>query len=135
MDAKRHQPRSESVLSVKERVSAVLQLHQHEDPLTPLSVAEVCRRSGVNRANLYATYPDLVAQILRRPIGMRTSSRLSDLSQEAKQCDAHDIEARVRVKALLYLCLELRAEVEKLQATVRDGARSAGKETVKRRKP
>lgn len=135
MDARRHRPRNVDMLSVKDRVDAVLQLHQHEDPLNPLSVAEVCRRSRVNRANLYATYPELVAQILRRPIGARANSKPPSSLQELMRCDAQDVETRVQVKALLYICLELRAEVEKLQAAVRDGVHSADKKAIKKSRP
>lgn len=134
MDVKHRRPRSIGVLSVKDRVDAVLQLQQREAPFDPLSVAEVCRRAGVNRANLYATHPELVAQILRRPADARGRSKPRDLSQERVRCDAQD-EMRAQVKALLYICLELRAQVEKLEAGARGSIRPADKKTTKKSRP
>lgn len=134
MNVKHHRPRSIGILSVKDRIDAVLQLQQREAPFDPLSVAEVCRRAGVNRANLYVTHPELVAQILRRPVNARGRSKPRDLPQERVRCYAQD-EMRVQVKALLYICLELRAQVEKLESGARSGVRPADKKATRKSTP
>lgn len=121
------QPRNKPSLSVAERVSAVMQLRQFENSHNPITIAEVCRRSGVNRSNLYATHPDLVAAILRRPINSNRDMERVEKKRSSVNADVGRAEKNSREKALLYLCLELRAEVDKLRAAKKGGARGDGK--------
>jgi len=123
-------PRNRTSLSVVERVSAIVQLCQFESPDVPLSVAEVCRRSGVNRSNLYVSHPDLVASILNLQSNSKHYPERSEKRQSVIKVDKGLQEFNVREKALLYLCLELRAEIEKLCATKKVDVREPGKRAV-----
>jgi hypothetical protein len=115
------------VLSVTERVAAVLQLQKQEHPNQPLSVAEVCRRSGVSRANLYATHPALVAAILGRTSDSvhRAVAKRGDAVSLSVSTVSPAVSARE--KSLLYLCVELQAEVQNLRSIL--GVDSAVKKT------
>ncbi len=93
-----------------------MQLHKFERPHDPLSVAEVCRQSGVNRSNLYATHPDLVASILRRPINANGETTDSRTQRPPALSNVRSKNFSLREKALLYLCLELQAEIESLRS-------------------
>ena len=94
--------------TVRERVEAAIRLRRHVSPASPLSVAAVCRDASVNRSNLYAHYPDLVQAIRAtwpQPAAGRPSRQARPAAPGRPPVD----------KALLYLCLELRAEVEALR--------------------
>jgi AcrR family transcriptional regulator len=95
--------------TVRERVQAAIALRLHANPAAPVSVAGICRDAAVSRANLYAHYPDLVAAIRAtwqpRRVPVKQGPRDQDTSRTLPPVD----------KALLYLCLELRAELEALR--------------------
>lgn len=93
---------------VRERVEAAIRLRRHAAPASPVSVSAICKDAAVSRANLYAHYPDLVAAI-RSTWPERGDSPVprSDAGPAPSPQPAD--------RALLYLCLELRAEVEALR--------------------
>lgn len=101
-------------LTVRERFEAAVHAYRQENPASQPPVALVCRLAGLNRANIYATHPDLVASL--------RASRLSQpRPREVVPQDGQRVSSKVKdegkyLKALLYLCLELRAEVESLRA-------------------
>lgn len=98
--------------SVRDRVEAALALRRHAEPSSPVAISLICRDAGVSRANLYAHYPDLVQKI---------RSTWAPRTEPAKRAELA-IEKAVRLPvvdtALLYLCLELRAEVEALRMRI-----------------
>jgi hypothetical protein len=98
--------------SVRERVEAALTLRRHAEPASPVAISLICRDAGISRANLYAHYPDLV-QTIRATWGPR--------NEIAKRGGTATVTAARRPAvdaALLYLCLELRAEVEALRKRI-----------------
>lgn len=96
-------------LTVRERIEAAIGLRRHANPALPLSVSAICREAAVSRANLYAHYPDLV-QAIRSTWLPRAAPAQSADKARAPLLDRAPID-----KELLYLCLELRAEVEALR--------------------
>jgi hypothetical protein len=104
------------VLSVTERVEAVLQLQKQERPNERLSVAEVCRRSGVSRANLYATHPTVVAAILGRTSDSAHRALAKERNAVSMPVRTASPVTSAREKSLLYLCVELQAEIQNLRS-------------------
>jgi len=99
-------------LNPRERVEAALKLHQMESPGTSLSVAKVCAQASVSRANLYAHHPDLVKKILGLGKAAAKRAKPSTTLVDLKKSLAAE---RRKAKALLLVCLELQAEVRRLQ--------------------
>jgi transposase-like protein len=97
-------------LTVVERVNAALRMVQCTR-VRDASVSEISRRAGLNRADLYATYPELVAKILGRPVGERPM-RLSEPADD--ECSGVSPD-RVSERESALLCLELQAEVQHLR--------------------
>lgn len=111
----RSEMKNQNDLSVAARVGAALQIQRHGGSSKRMSVSEICRLAGVNRANLYATHPEIVAAILGHPIGEK-AVRPSKETAQARQGRVSSASASQQEKALLYLCLELQAEVQSLRA-------------------
>ena len=112
------------LLTIPERVDAIIKVLLVEQ--APISVAAVCRMARVSRANLYATYPDLVTEIRahRRP---KQSHHRAAVSEKA------DARVSTSEKALLYLCLELQAEVFRLKARLSEKSTRSPNRTVAKR--
>jgi transposase-like protein len=118
--------------SVAERVGAALALLERDGRASCVTVSEICRRAGVSRANLYATHPNLIAEILgNRADATPKPSTSKALSSTKKHKSAE--KASEREKALLYLCLELKVEVEHLRVLQATGSERANGKS--RRKP
>ena len=103
-------------LSVKQRVRAVIALKQHEASGVPLSISEVCRLAGVNRANLYAHHQDLIEEIRNHAPGKdatRGGYQTSDQRDRRVARVPPDFERQYR--ALLYVCLEQQLEIRSLK--------------------
>lgn len=95
-------------LPTRERVEAAIRLHQHTNPGVAVSVSAICKAASVNRANLYAHYPDLLEAIRVTWSNKRRGARkVASVALSVQNTTCID-------KELLYLCLELRAEVEAL---------------------
>ncbi|MDR7332719.1 hypothetical protein [Roseateles asaccharophilus] len=111
--------------TVRERVQAAISLRRHANPAAPVSVAAVCRDAAVSRANLYAHYPDLVAAI-RSTWQPRHVLPKQGTGGQATRRTSPPVD-----KALLYLCLELRAEVEALRKRAAITASATGRKAAK----
>lgn len=112
--------------TVRERVEAAIRMRRHASPALPVSIAAVCRDAAVNRANLYAHYPDLIQYIRSTwPTRQTHHEPRGHLKVPAQRQPSVD-------KALLYLCLELRAEVEALRKRADYGLPLADKLRAKR---
>lgn len=100
-------------LSVRERIDAALKIARCENPSARITVSELSRLAGVSRANLYTSHRDLVASLQpargkgqRRPHSADLSERLKKLRMELRE------EVR-KNRALVYLLIELRAELQR----------------------
>lgn len=100
-------------LSPRERVEAALKLHQMESPGTPTSVSRICTQASVSRANLYEHHPDLVRRILgAADVAKRHATKTTSVAELKKRLAAE----KRRTSALLLVCVELQAEVQRLRA-------------------
>lgn len=100
-------------LSVRERVEAALKVARSENPSSRISVSELSRLAGVSRANLYTSHRDIVARLQSTPKKGPPRQPGADPSQKLKQLR---IELRDQVRknrALVYLVIELRAELQR----------------------
>lgn len=79
-----------------------------------ISVSEVCRLAGVSRANLYSSHSDLLAKI--RDSNKSSGRRLGTKSASNRQLSEELTVLRKKVKALAFLCLELKSRNEKLES-------------------
>lgn len=103
-------------LSVRERVDAVLTLHRAEHPAVPIAISELADRAGVSRANLYERHSDLIKtlQPLRR--SRKTEQSIMEVPTTALREEIKELKRQN--KALLYLNVELREEIYRLQSRV-----------------
>jgi hypothetical protein len=117
-------------LSIEERVRLELEAYRQEAPAAKISVAEVCRRSGVSRATLYEFHRSLVEEIR----GSRCSCADSTKGVPADPLAPDVIIERLKKKnqALLYICIELQNELKLLRAQL-DARRSTTKRGSDRR--
>ena len=100
-------------LTVEEKVRVELSAHQDENPGVPISIAEICRRANVSRANLYEFHRPLIKEI----VGAKVLIVKSEKSSPASRDDAVVIsELTRRNQALLLLCLELTRELQLVRA-------------------
>lgn len=121
-----------SDLGPRERVEAALKLHQMEFPGTSLSVAKVCVQASVSRANLYEHHPDLVRKILG--LGKAATKRAKPAATLVDLKKSLAAEKR-RTKALLLVCVELQAEVRRLQARAVRNSEASFKKPGRKTKP
>lgn len=106
---------NKAVLSVEERVKAMMHARLAEDPLARISISEMCRLAGVNRAGLYAHHRTLVDEI--RKNHMLPKKKKDSVIAHKKTTPLFHTQ---KVEALLYLCLELQLEVRSLKALLPD---------------
>jgi hypothetical protein len=104
-------------LRVRERVEAALRVHALEAPGTPISITALCALASVNRASLYVHHRDLIQEVQnsakrtkrnRAATGSMTATTVSELKRKLA-------DERRRTNALYYLCIELQAEVRRLE--------------------
>lgn len=104
--------RVQTDLSVEERVQVELDAHRRDNPGQTLSVAEICRRAGVSRSNLYEFHSSLVTEIRGKPA---VAKRAPSGAQKADSRDSVK-QLKERNRALLILYAELLQEVRLLRA-------------------
>ncbi|UIF89464.1 hypothetical protein KAF44_29235 (plasmid) [Cupriavidus necator] len=100
-------------MSVRERVEAALKVARSESPSSRITVSELSRLAGVSRANLYTSHRDIVASLQSSRKEGHPRQPSTDPSQKLKQLR---IELRDQVRknrALVYLVIELRAELQR----------------------
>lgn len=104
-------------LSIALRVKAALHLLRASSPSVPVSVSAVCRSADVSRANLYANYPGLVAEI-RQTKATDLASERAEGNLQARLSDSIAARKVLQSKydSLVMVCLELQAEIRKLRA-------------------
>lgn len=107
-------------LSVEDRVRAVVYAKRHEDPAKRLSVSEVCREAGVNRANLYANHRELLDELLPR---LREDAKQSKPELASPNVERNERRLEKVNRALLYLCLEMQLEVRSLRSRLPEKSR------------
>lgn len=104
-------------LTVSERVRAAILLLK-DSRAQQISVSEICRAAGVNRANLYARHRDLVDEILkcsRDSQATRDTVRRARRRQRSKDLAERLTESEVKYRALLIVCIEQQAEIVALR--------------------
>lgn len=94
-------------VSVEDRILQALALAKADMAPSQISVSAICRMAGVNRANLYAHYPHLVATL--RELHPKKVVVVKELRQDSGR------SRQKQYAALLYLCLELNAEAVALR--------------------
>ncbi|MBI5790418.1 MAG: hypothetical protein HZA63_02975 [Rhodocyclales bacterium] len=121
---------AEALLSVRERVDAVIALRREEGTLASMSVSELCRLAAVNRASLYAHHRDLIRQVTASR-GRGDDARRAKVSRsEVKQRQELAV-ARRQIRALLVTIAELQLEVAALRRRF-SGELRAPRKTAKR---
>lgn len=106
-------------LSPRQRIEAVLSVHQSESPGTPISIVAVCQLASVSRASLYEHHRDLIdriqklAKAKKKRVGNKiaTTATVSDLKRKLA-------DEKKRTNVLYYLCIELQAEVRRLEIRI-----------------
>lgn len=112
-------------LSVPERIDAALKLVRSDNPRGRITVSELSRLAGVSRANLYASYPDVLASLRAEPDASRPRRRTGDAPEKLKQVRMNLQEEVRKNRALVYLVVELRAELQRVRSQL------AGEESAK----
>ena len=107
-------------MNALQKAEAALSLLKAENE--PISILKICRTAGVNRANLYQSYPEFVEKVRALQPGPNRKRKLATdkLSQQLKREEATTMkDLKEENKALLYLCLRLKVEVEELKEQLR----------------
>lgn len=102
-------------MSVRERIDAALKLARRDNPRARISVSELSRLADVSRANLYASHRDVLANLRSEPNVTRPRRHSADASEELKQIRMELQEEVRKSRALTYLVIELRAELQRIQ--------------------
>lgn len=95
----------------RQSVENVLTYLENLGPNTSVSVVEICKLAKVSRANLYSSYPDLVAKI-KLLNKMEPPDKNSFSQSRISQSKVGDL--RKVVSALIAQCIELQLENESL---------------------
>lgn len=109
-------------MNALQKAEAALSLLKEENE--PITILKICKTAGVNRANLYESHPEFVEKVrtLQPRKNTKRKPATDELSQQLKQEDAKTMrELREENKALLYLCLRLKIEVEELKEQLKMG--------------
>jgi hypothetical protein len=108
-------------LSIENRVRAVVHAKRCEEPAKRLTVSEVCRDAGINRANLYANHRPLLDELFPylRARETRLKHARTSTIERRKVPDLKEVN-----RALLYVCLELQMEVRSLRSRLAEHPRN-----------
>lgn len=97
-------------LTVEDRVRIELKAHRDANPGIPISISEVCRRSGVSRASLYEFHRPLLDEIR---LGKKVATTKHQEGRQPVEKQTAQLAALSRRNAaLLCLCLELKRELQ-----------------------
>jgi hypothetical protein len=118
---------------VKLKVENALTYLTNQAPGQRISVSEVCRLAGVSRANLYSSHSDLLAKI--RDSNKSSVRRLGTKNASNRQLSEELKVLRKKVKALAFLCLELKSRNERLESRLVSLQRQRTKVRSSRSKP
>lgn len=112
-------------LSVRERIDAALKLTRRDNPRARITVSELSRLANVSRANLYMSHPDVLASLRSEPnvsLPRRHDAAASEKLMQVRM----ELQEEVRKnRALVYLVIELRAELQRIRGQL------AGQEPAK----
>lgn len=94
---------------IQEKVMDAIEYLRKEGYGSP-SISMVCRTASVSRANLYATYPDLVQIIgeMRR----KTTRMAASASRSDNVLRDENAMLKQQIKILAYACVELKSALE-----------------------
>ncbi|HET9645427.1 MAG TPA: hypothetical protein VFP68_19190 [Burkholderiaceae bacterium] len=127
--------RKKKALSVRERIDATLKLALRDNPNARMSVSELSRLADVSRANLYTSHRDVVASLRSKLEVNRRRGHRTDSSETLQQV-RKELQAEVgKNRALAYLVIELRAELQRLRAEIagQESAEKSAKKTQRAR--
>ncbi|WP_157421949.1 hypothetical protein [Acidovorax sp. Root219] len=112
--------KSSDDLNVAARISAVISLHNQENPGVPLSVSSLAKQAGVSRANLYVSHPSVI-ESLRRQKGRAVALNDGEKTLEKYEGLKAEIEILKKTNAALLLVNgALRDRVWELQKRLND---------------
>ncbi|WP_076592607.1 hypothetical protein [Herminiimonas arsenitoxidans] len=100
-------------LSVAEKISTAIKFLLEDNPRSPLTVSCICRIAKVNRSSVYTHHPELIDKIKKSRQEREIPRKKSDASISHSVRLQKDYE--LRNKALLYVCLELKAELDNIK--------------------
>jgi hypothetical protein len=95
-----------STTSVEDRMRAAMALHLQENPAIAPSISKLCKQAGVNRSSLYQHHKPIIEEI--HSYSKKKTPKQECLNKEAPRIQK---DLALRNKALLYICLELHAEL------------------------
>jgi transposase-like protein len=101
-------------MTVSDKIAAALALHSAEQPGAQMSVTALAHAAGINRSNLYSTYPALIAELKQKRLESAKPKRPKPSAERIKALEAEIVKLRHRNKALIFLNIELRQEVARL---------------------
>jgi hypothetical protein len=100
-------------LSVRERIDAALKIARCDNPRSGITISELSRLAGVSRANLYTSHRDVVLSLQSDFKENRPRQRSADPSEKLKQLRMELRDEVHKNRALVYLVIELRAELQR----------------------
>lgn len=104
------------ISKIRQKLTAAIALLENESPGQPIRVSALCRIAGVNRSNIYASHSDILADLRERmPDG---PSNRPTRRAEITAPETEVVRLGLQNKALLYLCVELRASISDLEKRV-----------------
>jgi hypothetical protein len=103
--------------SVLEKVETVLALHRAKNPGTRLSVNSLARQAGVSRANLYVSHSNFLEK-LNAAHAKKGAKEQRCLDTPEVRLRKENAELKRINKALLFLNIELRQEIARLNRRV-----------------
>jgi hypothetical protein len=97
------------------RLEAAISLHETEHPGKPISISQLCKQAGVNRAISMQVIPSCWTGSGHR------STKIEKMNEGRRSFDSESEEIerlRLQNKALLYLCVELQASMTDLEKQI-----------------
>ncbi|MBN3816752.1 helix-turn-helix transcriptional regulator [Paraburkholderia sp. Se-20369] len=115
-------------LSIRERVLAAAKVLEAAGDSRSLTISAICRAAGVNRANLYSSHRDLLAELLAR-FKSKCATESPVRGDRLHYNREHDLSERLaqsedRYKKLLLVCTEQQAEINWLRLQLRNFSHS-----------
>lgn len=105
-----------SDLSVRARFEAALNYYIGEGNAGNITISGLCRIAGINRANLYANYPDLVSSAK----SFKPQTRGKEGEGAVLHKNGYDVNKLTNLnRRLLFICLELNLELASVREELR----------------
>lgn len=132
MQKDRKKPNLMTSFSVEDRVHSAIAVLRSNDPNRRIAITELCRAAGVNRANLYANHPELLAQLNERPKKIIVSCTQSIRQAEKRLSELVSSQTEI-ITSLRYACLELYMELHRVRQQMVEMERGAKEKRSRKR--